>query len=130
MTQRRVRPALCGAPTLRSVQKEGEAMLPENVLPAAGVTELPPSGQALQGQEGRWRLAAELAERLRLHVAAEAFTAGATTFRVTCSVGVAHFTDVRQNVADLLQAADEALYRAKELGRDRVCVAGPQSAGP
>jgi two-component system cell cycle response regulator len=70
----------------------------------------------------------ELAERLRQHVAAEAFTAGATTFRVTCSVGVAHFTDARQKVADLLQAADKALYRAKELGRDRVCVAGLQSA--
>jgi diguanylate cyclase (GGDEF)-like protein len=71
----------------------------------------------------------ELAERLRQHVAAEVFTAGATPFRVTCSVGVAQFTDAREKVADLLQAADEALYRAKALGRDRVCVAGPQSAG-
>jgi diguanylate cyclase (GGDEF)-like protein len=68
----------------------------------------------------------ELAERLRQHVAAEPFTAGATTFHVTCSVGVAHFGDPRQKVTDLLQAADEALYRAKELGRDRVCVASPQ----
>jgi diguanylate cyclase (GGDEF)-like protein len=66
----------------------------------------------------------ELAERLRQHLAAETFTAGETTFRVTCSVGVAHFHDPKQKVTDLLQAADEALYRAKQLGRNRVCVAG------
>jgi diguanylate cyclase len=66
----------------------------------------------------------ELAERLRHHVAAETFTAGARTFRVTCSIGVAHFVEPKQKATDLLQAADEALYRAKEQGRDRVCVAG------
>ena len=66
----------------------------------------------------------ELAERLRQHLAAETFAAGETTFRVTCSVGVAHFHDAKQKVTDLLQAADEALYQAKQQGRDRVCVAG------
>jgi diguanylate cyclase (GGDEF)-like protein len=67
----------------------------------------------------------ELAERLRQHLAAEVFIAdGGTTFGVTCSIGVAHFAEARQQAADLLQAADEALYRAKQQGRDRVCVAG------
>jgi diguanylate cyclase (GGDEF)-like protein len=67
----------------------------------------------------------ELAERLRQCVAAETFTAGGgTTFRVTCSLGVSRFENPNQKVSDLLQAADEALYRAKQQGRDRVCVAG------
>jgi diguanylate cyclase (GGDEF)-like protein len=66
----------------------------------------------------------ELAERLRQRVAAEAFRAGGgAAFRVTCSVGVAQFDSARQKVTDLLQAADAALYRAKQQGRDRVCVA-------
>ncbi len=65
----------------------------------------------------------ELAERLRQRVAAEAFAAGGAAFRVTCSVGVAEFDTARQKVTDLLQAADEALYRAKQEGRDRVCAA-------
>ncbi len=65
----------------------------------------------------------ELAERLRQHVADEVFSAGTATFRVTCSVGVAHFADARQKANDLLQGADKALYRAKEQGRNRVCVA-------
>jgi diguanylate cyclase (GGDEF)-like protein len=70
----------------------------------------------------------ELAERLRHHLAAEVYTAAGKTFRVTCSIGVAHFVEAKQKAADLLQAADEALYRAKEQGRDRVCVAGGHEA--
>jgi diguanylate cyclase (GGDEF)-like protein len=65
----------------------------------------------------------ELAERLRHHLAAEVFTSAGNSFRVTCSIGVAHFMEAKQKATDLLQAADEALYRAKEQGRDRVCVA-------
>ncbi len=42
----------------------------------------------------------------------------------TLSAGVAAFPDHAQSDDELLQAADEALYRAKAEGRDRVCVAG------
>lgn len=40
--------------------------------------------------------------------------------RVTISMGVAQLAS-GQSVADLLKAADEAMYRAKQTGRNRVC---------
>ena len=67
--------------------------------------------------------ALELAERLRASVAGFGFGHGEP---VTVSIGVAQ---VRQgdDVDALLARADEALYRAKDAGRDRV---EPASAGP
>jgi len=41
----------------------------------------------------------------------------------TASFGVAAYPTNGMNPADLLKAADQALYRAKQDGRDRVCVA-------
>ncbi len=43
---------------------------------------------------------------------------------VTLSMGVAMFPDHGTTAKAILQAADSALYRAKQTGRDRVCVAG------
>ena len=43
---------------------------------------------------------------------------------ITLSLGVALFPVHGTNPRALLQAADVALYRAKETGRDRVCLAG------
>lgn len=49
---------------------------------------------------------------------------------VTASVGVAEFpTDATTAVA-LLQAADEALYRGKQAGRDRICLAAAGETDP
>ena len=45
----------------------------------------------------------------------------------TLSAGVASYPAHAQSDDDLLRAADEALYRAKAEGRDRVCVAGARS---
>jgi diguanylate cyclase (GGDEF)-like protein len=45
----------------------------------------------------------------------------------TLSAGVASYPAHAQSDDDLLRAADEALYRAKAEGRDRVCVAGAGS---
>jgi diguanylate cyclase (GGDEF)-like protein/PAS domain S-box-containing protein len=42
----------------------------------------------------------------------------------TASFGVAVYPEHGTKPADLLKAADQALYRAKHEGRDRVCVAG------
>ena len=64
--------------------------------------------------------ATELAERLRRAVAEHAFSGPG---RVTISLGVApHHAD--QPLKVLLKAVDDALYRAKGAGRDRVEVAG------
>jgi diguanylate cyclase (GGDEF)-like protein len=40
--------------------------------------------------------------------------------RVTTSIGVATYTKAHRSPEGMLRACDEALYRAKENGRDRV----------
>ncbi len=47
---------------------------------------------------------------------------------ITLSAGVAVLPDHAANATELLRAADAALYRAKEDGRDRVVVATPTAA--
>jgi two-component system, cell cycle response regulator len=63
--------------------------------------------------------AALLAERFRLIVATQPIVFDREEIRVTMSFGVAATTDLK-NAEDLLRAADEALYRAKNSGRNRV----------
>lgn len=48
---------------------------------------------------------------------------------VTVSIGVAEFPAAGHTVGGLIDAADEALYRAKRTGRNRICLAGPTSDG-
>ncbi len=65
------------------------------------------------------------AEALRLGVASQRVEPrGPTLPAVTMSLGVAAFPDHGASAEALLQAADQALYRAKAAGRDRVAVAG------
>ncbi|MFH0812236.1 MAG: GGDEF domain-containing protein [Pseudomonadota bacterium] len=45
---------------------------------------------------------------------------------ITLSLGVAVFPEHGSTAGDVLQAADVALYRAKNEGRNRVCVAGKE----
>jgi len=49
---------------------------------------------------------------------------------VTLSVGVAVLGRHGQDLFELLAAADLALYRAKDTGRNRVCVFDPADAAP
>jgi diguanylate cyclase (GGDEF)-like protein len=63
-----------------------------------------------------------LAERFREAVSAEPMEAGSDKLMVTMSFGVAATADM-DAAGELLKAADEALYRAKEQGRDRVVIA-------
>ena len=50
--------------------------------------------------------------------------AGQVLGRVTVSIGVSAFPDNGATAEELVHAADKALYRAKEEGRDRIVVAG------
>ena len=65
------------------------------------------------------------AERLRLRTEASEAPGG---IRFTVSAGVAHWPACGQTVEDILQLADQALYRAKREGRNRVGRAEEQVA--
>lgn len=47
---------------------------------------------------------------------------------VTASIGVACFPDDASEAPDLLKLADDAMYRAKRAGKNRVCYAAPVAA--
>ena len=49
---------------------------------------------------------------------------------LTISVGVAALTGADAAASVLLASADDALYRAKREGRNRVCVAGGEGEPP
>jgi diguanylate cyclase (GGDEF)-like protein len=61
----------------------------------------------------------------RIRRAVEEMSAGpdAPAARVTVSIGLATCPDVATTYVDLVARADEALYRGKALGKNRVCVA-------
>jgi two-component system, cell cycle response regulator len=67
-------------------------------------------------------VAAMVAERLRRRIAAEPFAIaqGTRNVPVTISIGIAALRDKEDNAASLLKRADQALYRAKRDGRNRV----------
>jgi diguanylate cyclase (GGDEF)-like protein len=68
--------------------------------------------------------ATAVAARIVAAVRAAPFTAGDRERRVTVSVGVAAFPDHGRTATDVMRAADDALYRAKQAGRDRWSRAG------
>jgi diguanylate cyclase (GGDEF)-like protein len=66
--------------------------------------------------------ACRVAERLRSRVRRLAVAAEEGTVTVTISVGVSLYRTHGQDLIELLASSDLALYRAKESGRDRVCL--------
>jgi diguanylate cyclase (GGDEF)-like protein len=70
--------------------------------------------------------ATEVAERIRARMAQEQFGNG----RVTLSAGVAEFPANGETPEGILSAADAALYRAKNDGRDRVAQAATPKGAP
>ena len=71
-------------------------------------------------QEGAIQFANRLREAIER---AQTIHSGSQTLKVTASVGVATLRRSSKTTVDVLKQADEALYDAKNLGRNRVCVA-------
>jgi diguanylate cyclase (GGDEF)-like protein len=65
--------------------------------------------------------ALQFANRLREAVAAFEFRPGGEDKQITVSIGVADMGPQRDSRSTLMRAADAALYRAKDAGRNRVC---------
>ena len=64
-----------------------------------------------------------VAERIRNEIAHRDFEYGGKPFNVTISIGVASIPPERLNsFAELLKIADTFLYKAKETGRNKVCL--------
>ena len=69
------------------------------------------------------RAAAQIAERIRSLVEKYSFLWDSRSIPVTLSIGVANLNDAEMDSQGLIQAADAALYQAKNSGRNRVVVA-------
>ncbi|NNE64139.1 MAG: sensor domain-containing diguanylate cyclase [Gammaproteobacteria bacterium] len=64
--------------------------------------------------------AQEMTQRLCADLASQKINIGSEKVSGTCSFGVCEFADANADVLDLVHKADQALYRAKQLGRNRV----------
>ena len=65
-----------------------------------------------------------VAERLRLEVSSNPLALVGQYVPATVSIGVSSATGSMSNFAQLMSAADQALYEAKRSGRNRVCKVG------
>jgi len=67
-------------------------------------------------------VATMVAERMRRRIASEPFTVeqGKRSIEVTISIGISALSDPSDTAATILKRADQALYRAKRDGRNRV----------
>lgn len=72
--------------------------------------------------ETRPEQAGKLAERLRTELGSHAILWEGQRLEVTASFGVAALEGSMRHLSELVGAADRALYKAKELGRNRVIV--------
>ncbi|HJQ67940.1 MAG TPA: GGDEF domain-containing protein [Blastocatellia bacterium] len=76
----------------------------------------------------------ETAEKIRREIEAHPFPASATdptkTMHITISIGVAAYPEDGTKALDLIQKADQALYRAKLSGRNQTCVFDPKIDRP
>ena len=77
----------------------------------------------ISADDARQRLAQLRSDLARMVVREE----GQSIQNVTVSMGVAYFPVHGRSSQSLLQAADHALYRAKEMGRDRIEVAAEET---
>ncbi len=59
------------------------------------------------------------AERVRTNIENALFPDLDPDFKITVSIGLSEY-HIRQDVKEIISRADEALYRAKKMGRNRV----------
>ena len=79
-------------------------------------------GSNLGGDEARAAISAiAIGDRIRAAILKPVSIKG-DTYSLSCSIGVALFPKVDQDIDDLLREADTAMYRAKANGRDRTII--------
>lgn len=71
--------------------------------------------------------AAQVAERLRETIESLALKAGDEDFQFTVSIGIAMLSKEDSEFSTILKRADNALYRAKETGRNKVIISGQEN---
>ena len=81
---------------------------------------VPSAGDILY--QGRSLAGVSVAERVRRGIATEPFpiSQGQQHLEVTISIGIASLANASDTAGDILKRADQALYRAKRDGRNRV----------
>jgi diguanylate cyclase (GGDEF)-like protein len=73
--------------------------------------------------------ACRVAERIRRGVGVVRVLTKDMIVGATVSIGIAALGSHGGTLVELLESADEALYRAKRAGRDRICLANPAGGG-
>ncbi|HSM14543.1 MAG TPA: GGDEF domain-containing protein [Thermoanaerobaculia bacterium] len=107
---------LCGDAVLKQLSaRVGELLRPEQIFARVGGEEF-----AVLSPETDLAGALTMADKIREIFAARHFDCGSAPVRVTCSFGVAVAQAGMRGLDDLVSAADRALYRAKNGGRNRV----------
>lgn len=75
--------------------------------------------------------AKSIAERLRKAISAHRFRdSGRKLGSVTVSLGIASYPENASSIHNLIEEADQALYKAKELGRNRICLSNSSAPRP
>ncbi|MSO42115.1 MAG: EAL domain-containing protein [Solirubrobacterales bacterium] len=69
-----------------------------------------------------------VSERLLRSVREQAIAVSTHRIRITTSIGMATYESAGLDAPDLLVAADQAMYEAKEAGRDRIVTYSPNTA--
>ncbi len=121
-----------GHPTGDKVLQQVSRVLKENARKADFVARFGGEEFIIVMPEAGLGLAAQGAERMRRELEAKVHShvpelAGEP---LTASFGVATFEKADDRLEDLVAAADEAMYRSKETGRNRVTVADRSDEGP
>ena len=130
-TVARSSPSSCRAPEKRGRRAPASAC--ETRLPRAASRQRQdwmrrrPRSARLRQPGGGTEAARAVGERIRSSVEQETFGSGQRPPVVTVSVGVATMLDHAATVDHLVEEADDALYRAKELGKNRVEVTRMQA---